>query len=419
MRRGSNYRVGWCQVFDRNSALHLGQRTRLEDADAAWILSLHNNKRDASLYESLVSNRYGIPLVQFRQSVASPTAGLLDQTYFDEFWSRVGDTDENALRCLMDHGRLYDHPFYVNPRGRQHTRTTVMEVVAANLFAAFMQVPVPAGKGTTWCDFVLTQRCYEGVVYSLNVPKYHHYVADGIVTHNCIYGWRGADVGFLGRMIDELGADVLPLPVTYRCGTTIVDEARQLVPDYEAAPSNPPGIVRRAPLDLGKVAPGDFVLSRVNAPLLGLALKLLADGKPATIQGRDIMQSILRVVRKPDVESTGELLRWLDQYEADETAKLRRADADDNVVEEHFDRCACVRALAPEHVLVRDLVAALESLFSDKDDSTTITLSTVHRAKGLERDRVWLIESTFWRGGEEDNIRYVAITRARHELIYC
>lgn len=57
--------------------------------------------------------------------------------------------------------------------------------------------------------------------------------------------------------------------------------------------------------------------------------------------------------------------------------------------------------------------------------------STVHRAKGLEADRVWLLETTFkakrrgedegdgWRSGaEEANIRYVAITRSKHELVW-
>jgi hypothetical protein len=31
---------------------------------------------------------------------------------------------------------------------------------------------------------------YSGQVHSMSVEKYHHYIADGIVTHNCFYGWR-------------------------------------------------------------------------------------------------------------------------------------------------------------------------------------------------------------------------------------
>ena len=28
------------------------------------------------------------------------------------------------------------------------------------------------------------------MVYSLAVEKHHHYISDGIITHNCLYGWR-------------------------------------------------------------------------------------------------------------------------------------------------------------------------------------------------------------------------------------
>lgn len=31
---------------------------------------------------------------------------------------------------------------------------------------------------------------YRGPVYSMGVEKHHHYIADGIVTHNCFYGWK-------------------------------------------------------------------------------------------------------------------------------------------------------------------------------------------------------------------------------------
>src|SRR5581483_12354658 len=34
---------------------------------------------------------------------------------------------------------------------------------------------------------------YAGPVYDLNVDKVHNYIANGIVVHNSIYSWRGAD----------------------------------------------------------------------------------------------------------------------------------------------------------------------------------------------------------------------------------
>lgn len=236
-----------------------------------------------------------------------------------------------------------------------------------------------------------------------------------------IYGWRGADSDFLTRMVEELGAITLPLPRTYRCGHAIVAEARAIVPDYEAAPTNAAGSVRSIKSKdriVDEVRPGDFVISRANAPLLPLCLELLKRRVPATIQGRDIMGQLMGIVERSECETTDCLLAYLDEYEADERAKLLKADADDDVLEALSDRVACLRVLAPEHVLCSDLLAHLDRVFTDRDDASKVTLSSAHRSKGLERDRVFLIAETFRSGGQEDNIRYVAITRAKTELIY-
>ena len=46
-----------------------------------------------------------------------------------------------------------------------------------------------------------------------------------------------------------------------------------------------------------------------------------------------------------------------------------------------------------------------------------IIASTVHKVKGLERKRVFMLQGTFSRKTQENrNIEYVAITRAQEEL---
>jgi DNA helicase-2/ATP-dependent DNA helicase PcrA len=236
-----------------------------------------------------------------------------------------------------------------------------------------------------------------------------------------IYGWRGADSNFLGRMVQELGATTLPLPRTYRCGQAIVREAQKLVPDYQAAPTNPEGIVRELkPTEslLDQVGPGDFVLSRVNAPLLGLCLQLLKAKVPAVIQGRDIMGQLIGLIKKSKCETVKCLLEWLAQYESVEREKLVQADAADEQFELLADRCECLRVLSTECKTCNELISYLGDMFTDHDENTKVTLSSAHRSKGLERDRVFLLRDTFRSGGQEDNCLYVAITRARNELVY-
>ena len=68
----------------------------------------------------------------------------------------------------------------------------------------------------------------------------------------------------------------------------------------------------------------------------------------------------------------------------------------------------------------------IEGLFSD--DRPSVILSTVHRAKGLEEDRVFILypdklplvweNQQPWELKQEMNLKYVALTRAKAELIF-
>jgi hypothetical protein len=115
-----------------------------------------------------------------------------------------------------------------------------------------------------------------------------------------IYAFRGADSGSIDRLKRELQADELGLTTTYRCGKRIVDEARALVPDFEAGMGNPEGRVSALAgyqRLLEVVTPGDAILSRVNAPLVGLCLKLLKASVSARVEGRDVAAGLRALVR--------------------------------------------------------------------------------------------------------------------------
>ena len=68
----------------------------------------------------------------------------------------------------------------------------------------------------------------------------------------------------------------------------------------------------------------------------------------------------------------------------------------------------------------------IEGLFSD--DRPSVILATVHQAKGLEADRVFILypdnlpmiweNQQPWELKQEMNLKYVALTRAKAELIF-
>lgn len=231
-----------------------------------------------------------------------------------------------------------------------------------------------------------------------------------------IYGFRGADENAVDNIVKRLNARVLPLSITYRCGKAIVALAQAIVPDYEAAPTAPDGIVRQVTDEAlrAEAAPGDFVISRANAPLIGICLGFLAAGKPATIAGRDIGAGLLALVDKSKATTVPELLEYVDAWEKAECERLAARKRD---TQPATDRADCVEALTEGASSVAEVRARIEALFSDKDDARRIVCTTTHKAKGLERERCWILADTYSAAStEENNLWYVAITRAKTEL---
>lgn len=240
-----------------------------------------------------------------------------------------------------------------------------------------------------------------------------------------IYAFRGADSGSLDRLKSELQATEMGLTVTYRCGSKIVAMAQALVPDYQAAEGAHEGHISDTSVDrmLANVQAGDFILSRTNAPLAGLCLSLIRDGKRAYIRGREIGQGIVAVVRKLRIKDMAELTSKLDAWTEREIARVSKGKDQDKATAQADlirDKAAVITTLADGCTSVGELIARIESMFETPkagEPETRVMLSTVHKAKGLEATSVYLMEKTFKRkGGEEDNIRYVAITRAKVNL---
>jgi superfamily I DNA/RNA helicase len=234
-----------------------------------------------------------------------------------------------------------------------------------------------------------------------------------------IYGFRGADANAVGRVISELNAKVLPLSVTYRCARRIVEVANAIVPDLQAAENAVDGEVLPLNEDLMRkqAMPGDFILSRVNAPLVGLCLGFLKEGRPATVAGRDGGAGLRSLVVKSKANTVIELTEWLGVWREREVARITRRNPEASTVAVD-DRVACIDALCEGATYVSEVIAKIETLFSDTNLQNRIVCSSTHKAKGLERTRVFVLKNTYRpaQGLEEANLWYVAVTRARETL---
>lgn len=233
-----------------------------------------------------------------------------------------------------------------------------------------------------------------------------------------IYRFMGADEKSMQRIEERFGCKTLPLSITYRCPKNVVKLAQKIVPDLEAAPDAEDGVVDFAADErmYREALPGDFIISRVNAPLVSLCLRFLRDGRKANIQGRDIGDQLANFVKRSKSKTVEDLRVYVTVWAQNEITRLDKVHRSYQAVEDKRD---CLLALTEAEPTVEGVVTKIQKLFENSDDKNRITLSSTHKAKGLERDRVWILKNTFRQhqgNVEEDNLWYVGVTRAKKEL---
>lgn len=242
-----------------------------------------------------------------------------------------------------------------------------------------------------------------------------------------IMGFAGADVRSFRTLCDRLGVAErglaeLPLSCCFRCPESHLRLARILVPHIEARPGAEAGeLAERRPAELlAGVKPGDMVICRNTAPLVSLAYALISRQVPVLVRGRKIGDGLTALARQLRAATPADLVFRVTEWERDQIEKLEAADAPDEARERVRDRAASLRALAEQAESLDELTALIGRLFDDARPTDRVLLSTVHRAKGLEADRVWLYEPGLMpsRPGDpqELNLLYVALTRAKKSL---
>jgi len=251
--------------------------------------------------------------------------------------------------------------------------------------------------------------------------------------NQAVYGFRGANPESLELIAKEFKAKKLPLSICYRCPKAVIEAAQAFVPDIQAAPGAPEGVVKHLNEDwkVADFTQQDMVLCRNTAPLVGLGRQLMGDRIPFVIKGRDIGKELVKLIESLKAVSVKDLIKKLDNWQAKKIKALTRRYPDANV--EHItDKVDAVNTLIEggDYDDVCDVTADLEKMFrvnTTAEPGEILTLSTVHKAKGLEADRVYILNPDLmpsamakkdWELIQEDNLQYVAITRAMKELFY-
>jgi superfamily I DNA/RNA helicase len=250
-------------------------------------------------------------------------------------------------------------------------------------------------------------------------------------SNQSIYGFRGADTEAMDRIKAELNAMPMPLSITYRCPKLHVKFINALFPSipFEAAPNAIEGSIESVSeiqfLDQVAEVDGSMTLCRTNAPLVRPVLALLKRGVKAFIVGRDIGKNLINLVKKFKKEDIAEMLEELMAYEAIEKAKLLKQEKA-IAAQMLMDKVDAIIALCDGLKTVTQLADRINQIFDDENGEGRM-FSTVHKAKGLEAETVFILEPQLmphpmaqkdWELQQEDNIAYVAYTRSKNRLVF-
>lgn len=239
-----------------------------------------------------------------------------------------------------------------------------------------------------------------------------------------IYSFMGSNLDSLQAIKNAPNTVTLPLSMTYRCAQDIVAEACKVFPDgIVAAPGAVKGFVGDGTFK--DAQEGDFILCRNNAPLVDAFITLLRQGKKCTILGKEFGDELVSLI--DSVEDV-----WgLEQVLENMISKLQKKGVKSPTKCEAYDKLnEKVNVLLSLYEYFGDLETVRSRIYDIfvENASRGITLSTIHKSKGLESDNIYFLEpellpskyaTTELALYAEKCLKFVAITRARKRLIYC
>lgn len=177
---------------------------------------------------------------------------------------------------------------------------------------------------------------------------------------------------------------------------------------------------------------GSIILCRNTAPLVAFAYALLQRDIPCKILGRDIGKQLADIVTKRRAVNLKDLIEKLNLWCSREVEAAVAADRNpERIYDQHQCLLFFINGLDDDSRTIDSLLAKIDLMFTDGtngESASRVTLSTVHKAKGLEFPTVFILDkekympSRFakqpWQIQQEYNLIYVAITRSMDKLFY-
>lgn len=264
--------------------------------------------------------------------------------------------------------------------------------------------------------------------------------------YQSIYGFTGADIESFSRFERLLkNHNKLTLSYCFRCPNNVIEFAQNFRADIKPF-KDKDGIIEKIEFNqVNSLAQeSDLIICRTKAPLTSLLFILLECNKQVNIHQDDIndLFNELRFLFSKEELSTVDVFRnGFDFFEKikerniyfveHNAKKMTNASQKEDYIKEETSyvirRVNFLQRQSSIHIDVKtinDLIKRLENLITESEKA--IKLSTIHKAKGLENKRVFILDFDKlplmkddhkpWETIQENNLKYVALTRTKHTL---
>ena len=288
-------------------------------------------------------------------------------------------------------------------------------------------------------DFIFIDECQDQSLMSIELflkcfKRGTRFIAVGD-EDQCINTFSGASEEAFQYMKDYPKTTQFDLPICYRCPRSVVELARNLVPEIKYREGAPEGVIQDN-CWTKMLNSGDMVISRSKAPLLQVYVKLLKRGVKCHIKGKDFGVNLKKILEEIDCEelntnlkADGVFVRLFDNLFEMRNKIMAKNGLDyqdatlTSYVTERYDMINALRILAENYVTKSELIEHIDEMFDENREG--VILSTIHKAKGLEADNVYILCNSSmpsklakkdWEKVAEQNLIYVAYTRAKKKL---
>jgi superfamily I DNA/RNA helicase len=242
--------------------------------------------------------------------------------------------------------------------------------------------------------------------------------------HQAIYGFRGASHNSMEELKFKFNMKELPLSISYRCSQLVTAAAQEFCPEIRSREGAPDGAIFWNDIDPQRpqLWAQYMIVSRTNAPLFKEILAHVRAKAPCRVLS-SFLDSFQSFIRGFKATYTSDLMVKLDRwFEKEREACLLKGKR--GKLHALYDKYETVKLLCGEFKLSSDMLAMVKGL---GESTRGPIFATIHKAKGLEHEHVYVLrpdllggfgELTKEQAIQEDNLHYVAITRAKETLTY-